>query len=148
LTKYLGDWYEIARLPVFFETGCSNVVASYSLGANGVINVKNSCQVLGNTSVANGRALAVGRVEWDGTDLILSPGQIKVSFFGNFFGPYWVLDLDTVGYEWAMIGSPNRNTLWILSRTKSMNPLVYDALVEKARNLNYPIWNLQKTIQT
>lgn len=147
ITRYLGSWYEIARLPVTFESGCANVVATYSLDDNGTLKVSNTCDYLGELTTVVGKAKAVGTVDWNGSDMVLSPGQIKVAFYKDFYGPYWIIDLDTTDYLWAMIGNPNRQNLWILSRTKIMDPAVYSNLVEKARQLNYPIWNLQLTVQ-
>jgi apolipoprotein D and lipocalin family protein len=113
LGRYLGKWYEIARKPLFFEKDCVGVTAEYSLRSDGKIGVKNSCRkntCEGKLSVANG----VGKV-------IDAPNnsKLKVSFFWPFKGDYWILELDSE-YSYAVVGSPDRKSFWILSRSSTL----------------------------
>src|SRR6059058_4496599 len=87
LTRYLGTWYEIASFPQRFQRGCTATKATYSLRADGDIDVVNQCRKAsptGNEDVAKGRARVVDRV---------SCAKLKVSFFRPFWGDYWVIDL-------------------------------------------------------
>ena len=68
---------------------------------------------------------------------VKAPGKLKVYFFWPFGGDYWILDLDTVGYQYALIGTPDKNYLWILSRTPQMNNDIYQTLVNKAKSLGF-----------
>jgi apolipoprotein D and lipocalin family protein len=114
LDRYLGTWYEIASYPAWFQRNCTAVTASYSLRDDGLIKVVNSCRkgsLDGKLKQSTGRAKVV-----DGE----TNAKLKVSFFGPFWGDYWIIDLDAE-YRWAVVGEPKRKYLWILSRTRSMN---------------------------
>ncbi len=122
LERYLGRWYEIASYPAWFQKNCTAVTADYSLRDDGVIEVINSCRkgtLDGKLKKSKGRAKVV-----DAT----TNAKLKVSFFGPFWGPYWIIDLDP-DYQWAVIGMPSRKYLWILSRTPQMDEAVYDEIV-------------------
>ena len=134
--KYLGTWYEIARYPHSFEKNLQGVTATYSLKKNGKIKVvnkgyKNTLQ--GKKSVAVGKAKRNKNGE---------PGQLKVSFFGPFYGDYYVLELDKE-YQWALIGSKSDNFLWILSRTNVMDEEDYQFLIKRAKERGYDLTRLQ-----
>jgi apolipoprotein D and lipocalin family protein len=114
LNQYLGKWYEIVRKPVIFERNCVGVTADYSLREDGKINVENSCRKKtcdGETSTSIGKAKVVDPV---------SNAKLKVSFFGPFYSPYWILELGK-NYEYAVVGSPNRQYFWVLSRTPALD---------------------------
>ena len=123
--KYLGKWYEIARLDHSFERNLSNVSATYSLKENGDIRVEN-------------RGFNEESKEWkeiEGNARFLedeSTGSLKVSFFGPFYGGYHVIELDRENYSYAMVTGPTRSYLWILSRTKDMDKALYSKLVSMA----------------
>ena len=111
LQKYLGKWYEIYRLPNWFEDDdCLTVTAEYSLRADQKINVLNTCKKTSKTNEAHGKAYAV-----EG----FSNARLKVSFFWPFYGDYWILDL-AEDYSWVIIGEPTGKYLWILAR----NPIL------------------------
>ena len=119
LDRYLGTWYEIARLPNRFQDQCvGNVTADYRRLENGNIEVRNRClQASGEPDEARGVARVV-----DST----SNAKLEVSFvslFGwrLFWGDYWILDLG-VDYDYAVIGMPSRRYAWILSRTPQLSP--------------------------
>ena len=107
LDRYLGRWYEIARYEQRFERGCKAATANYSLRDDGNIDVVNRCRKCGgNQSEARGIAKVVDR---------RSNAKLKVSFFGPFYGDYWILD-HADDYSWSIVGEPSGRYLWILSR--------------------------------
>lgn len=140
LSRYLGTWYEVASLPQRFQRGCTATQATYSLRADGDIEVVNRCRkgsLQAVESVATGRA----RVTDPTTN-----AKLEVSFFGPFWGPYWVIQLGDA-YEYAVVGSPDRDTLWILSRTRAMDPRQYAAVIAKLEAERYPLEGLELTRQ-
>lgn len=108
LNRYLGKWYEIARLPNRFEKKCQrDITAEYSLDGKKIL-VHNSCiQQDGKVKVAEGKAKVVDDV---------TNAKLKVTFFWPFYGDYWIIGLDPE-YRWAIVGEPGRKYMWILSRT-------------------------------
>lgn len=130
LQRYLGQWYEIARLDHSFERGLSHVTATYSLREDGGVRVTNrgySDEKL-QWKEAEGKAYFV-----QGPDV----GYLKVSFFGPFYGAYVILDLDHTGYQYALVSGPNKSYLWILARTPTLEPALVERLVAKASALGY-----------
>lgn len=132
LNRYLGTWYEIARLDHSFERGMSNVTANYSLRDDGGVAVLNRGyeDAKSEWNEATGKAYFVGD-----TDV----GQLKVSFFGPFYGGYNIIELDKVNYRYALVSGPDRGYLWILARSPALDPPVLSALVSKARALDFPV---------
>lgn len=132
LDRYLGTWYEIARLDHPFERGLTDVSAEYRLRAGGGIEVVNSGfdPEAGERRVATGKAFFVGEP---------SVGSLKVSFFGPFYGGYNVIALDTDGYCWSMVAGPNRAYLWILGRTPDLDPGIVTQLTDQAAALGFPV---------
>lgn len=122
--KYLGTWYEIARLDHSFERGLSQVTAEYSMRDDGGISVINRgySKEEGEWSEAQGKAYFVR-----GSD----EGYLQVSFFGPFYGSYVVFELDQKNYEYAFISGPDHDYLWLLSRT----PTVSDELKKQFEQL-------------
>nr|WP_314072741.1 lipocalin family protein [uncultured Roseococcus sp.] len=118
LTRYSGRWHEVARLPQRFQDNsslrCEEVTATYFPAAAGGISVLNECanalDPVRRLQSARGTAYPV-----EGSNNT----RLRVSFFWPFFGDYWVLGLDP-DYQWAVVGTPNRQYLWILSRTPSL----------------------------
>ncbi|WP_166423354.1 lipocalin family protein [Paraglaciecola sp. 20A4] len=130
LNRYLGTWYEIARLDHSFEEGLEQVTAEYSMRPDGGVNVINrgfnqQKQVWDD---AEGKAYFVGNEH---------VGHLKVSFFGPFYASYVIFSLDTEGYEYAMITGPNRDYFWILSRQPQLSPDVLQTLLGKARGAGF-----------
>jgi apolipoprotein D and lipocalin family protein len=124
LQRYLGRWYEIARLPNRFQKGCAGSTADYALREDGEISVINSCrnEKDGSLEQVTGRAWIVDTV---------SNAQLKVTFFWPFRGDYWIIELGKE-YEYAVVGTPSRKYLWILSRTASMDEGLYAAILQRA----------------
>jgi len=140
LSRYTGTWYEIASYPQRFQKGCTCTTATYTLRDDGQISVENRCRkgsLQGRESVANGRA----RVADSTTN-----ARLQVSFFGPFWGDYWIIDLGAE-YEYAVVGNPSRDYLWILSRTPTLEDSVYAGILQRLRANGYSLDRLQKTIQ-
>lgn len=133
LGRYLGRWYEIARLDHSFERGLTDVTATYSWRSegSGVIDVVNRGWDVekGEWSEARGRAKPVG----DPTD-----GRLKVSFFGPFYGGYNIIALDRDDYAYALVCGPNRSYLWILARSPELDEAVVERLIDRAAELGFP----------
>ena len=137
IQKYLGTWYEIARYEHYFEKGCSDVSATYTIKEDGDIKVINRCTKEDNqkTSVT-GVAYA--------TDA--SNSKLKVSFFRPFYGNYWIIMLDEQ-YKYAVVGDPSREYLWILSRTPTLDKETTQMILQKLPDMGYTtdklIWTPQ-----
>ncbi len=109
IDRYLGRWYELYRYDASFQKNCEAVYADYSRNVDGTIRVFNACRkgaVNGGVKTATGKAKVVDT---------MSGAKLKVSFFGPFYGDYWVLD-HADDYQWAIVGEPSGRYLWILSR--------------------------------
>jgi apolipoprotein D and lipocalin family protein len=131
LERYLGTWYEIARLDHRFERGLTNVTANYSMRDDGGVRVLNRGRKAdGEWEETEGKAYFVDRPEI---------GRLKVSFFGPFYGAYNIMELDTDQYQHAMVAGPNRDYLWILARQPELDAAVLEQLVETARALDFPV---------
>ena len=128
--RYLGKWYEIARLDHSFERNLSNVSAIYTAKEKGEIAVLNRGynEKTGEWEQIEGNARFVGDE---------SVGSLKVSFFGPFYGGYHILALDKEDYGYAMVSGPSRSYLWILSRTTELDEAIYSSLVTKATALGF-----------
>ncbi len=113
LNRHLGKWYEISGFPAWFQRDCTGTTATYGLRDDGRIDVLNRCRkhtLDGPEDVSHGQARVVDRA---------TNAKLEVSFFRPFWGPYWVIVLDS-DYQYAVVGHPNRDYLWILSRTPQM----------------------------
>jgi len=140
LARYIGGWYEIASYPQFFQRRCTGTTATYRIREDGLIDVENRCyrdSLDGREIEASGRARVPDPAE---------SAKLEVSFFGPFWGDYWVIDLGDE-YEYAVVGSPSRDFLWILSRTPTMEPSVYEGILDRLRANGYTLDELQKTPQ-
>lgn len=130
-SRYLGTWYEIARLDNSFERGLTRVTATYSAREDGGIDVLNRGYdaAKGKWSEAHGRAKFAGAKD---------VGQLKVSFFGPFYGGYNIVDLDPE-YSLALVVGADRSYLWILSRTPHPPGAAVQRLVDRARALGFDV---------
>ncbi|MDX5347169.1 MAG: lipocalin family protein [Hymenobacteraceae bacterium] len=114
LQKYAGTWYEISALPQRFEKGCHCTKAHYTTTSEGYVKVHNSCRKgspTGEVKAVTGKAFPV-----DGSN----NSKLKVQFFWPFKGDYWILDLAD-DYSYALVGSPDRESLWVLARTPRLD---------------------------
>ena len=130
LNRYLGKWYEVARLDHSFERGLEQVSAEYSLNPNGSVKVVNRgySTTKQKWSEANGKAKFVQDP---------ATGYLKVSFFGPFYGSYVVFDLDKEGYEYAFVSGPDLSYLWLLSRNKTVTPEVKASFLKQAKEIGF-----------
>jgi len=130
LDRYLGKWYEIARLDHSFERGLEQVSAEYSLRDDGGVTVVNRGYSIENQEwdQASGKAYFVGESD---------TGHLKVSFFGPFYGSYIIFELDQEDYQYAFISGPNLEYLWFLSRTKTVEQKMINHFIEQAKKLGF-----------
>lgn len=138
LNKYAGKWYEIASFPQRFQKGCHCTTAEYTLSEKGYVIVENRCNkdsVNGKESYIKGKAF----VE-EGT----GNAKLKVQFFWPFRGKYWIIDLAN-DYTYAVVGHPNREYLWILSRTPEMNTETYKQILLRLSENGFDVNRLQVT---
>jgi len=135
LKKYLGKWYEIAHLPARFQKGCTDTTATYTPSKNGNLSVLNECIRNGKVRQAKGRAKVVDKN---------SGAKLKVTFFWPFYGDYWIIDLGK-DYDYAVVGTPNRKYLWILSRTPQMEDRLFSQLIESVKSKGFDVSKLIKT---
>lgn len=131
IDRYLGKWYEIARLDHRFERNLAQVTAEYRRQPNGDIQVINRGFDTKRQQwrTAEGRARLVGKA---------NVGQLKVSFFGPFFfGGYTIFELDK-NYQYALVAGNSRQYLWILARQPRLDAATQQRLIERARSLGFP----------
>jgi len=130
LEKYLGAWYEIARLDHSFERDLTRVTANYSLRDDGGVRVLNRGYSVKEKrwKEAEGKAYFVR-----GTD----QGYLKVSFFGPFYGSYIVFELDHENYQYSLVCGPDKSYLWLLARNPEMKKDLKDSLIAKAATLRF-----------
>lgn len=130
--RYLGTWYEIARLDHSFERGLDSVTATYSLNDDGTIRVLN-------------RGYRVAESAWDEAEGVArfvgeeSTGHLKVSFFGPFYASYVVFGLDQENYEYAFVSGFNNNYLWLLARTPETSAELKQRFVQRAGELGFAV---------
>ena len=145
INRYLGQWYEIARLDHSFERGMSDVSATYQLQEDGSVKVINR----GYDTQRQAWKEAIGRALFIGDS---SNASLKVSFFGPFYGGYHVIALDQQNYRWSLVAGPDRDYLWILARDKTLPTEVREQLLSQARALGFAtdklIWVDQKRADT
>lgn len=140
LERYLGTWYDVASFPQSFQEGCTGSTATYTLRDDREIDVVNRCRkgsLDGEEDVAEGRARVVDRA---------TNAKLEVSFFRPFWGEYWIIDLGAE-YEYAVVGHPSRDYLWILSRAPAIDATVYDGILARLREQGYEVERLQRTPQ-
>lgn len=140
LTQYAGKWYEIASFPQPFQKGCFCTTAEYTVTDKGYIVVENTCNkdsVTGKISYIKGKAFV---------DDNTTNAKLKVQFFWPFKGKYWIIDLAD-DYSYAVVSHPNRKYLWILSRTKTIDSVVYDQIIERLKQKGLDVNQLKITVQ-
>jgi len=132
LSKYLGKWYELAHLPFKFEEGCDETTATYTLLDNGAVSVLNECMKKGKVKRARGKAKIVDKT---------TNAKLKVTFFWPFYGDYWIIKLGEY-YEYAVVGTPDRKYLWILSRKPEMDNALFSELTQFAKSQGFDVDHL------
>jgi len=133
--KYLGKWYEIARLDHSFERGLDNVTAIYSKRKDGGIRVENR----GYLSASDSWSEAEGKAYFVKTP---NDGYFKVSFFGPFYSSYVIFELDKGNYQYAFVSGYNNSYLWLLSRKPTVSEEVMSRFEEKAKENGFAVENL------
>jgi apolipoprotein D and lipocalin family protein len=147
LDRYLGDWFEIARYPNSFQQKCAaDVRASYAKRSDGRIDVINSCRAAdGSITEARGVARVVDSATFAKLKVRFAPAWL--SFLPLVWGDYWILGLAD-DYSWAVVGSPDRDYLWILGRRPELNADEYASALAAARANGFDTERLMKTNQT
>jgi apolipoprotein D and lipocalin family protein len=130
INRYMGTWYEIARLDHLFERGLDKISATYTLSGDGGVNVVNKGwnKEAGKWKQVEGKAYFVEQPD---------KGRLKVSFFGPLYGGYNIIELDKRDYSYSMVAGPDKSYLWILSRTRQMPKATLEALIAKAKQLGF-----------
>ena len=146
VSRYMGTWYEIAKLPNWFQRKCvQGTQARYKVLGPTQIEVNNKC-----TTASGEEIQAIGLARPNGTG---RPAQLEVRFAPEWtawlpmvWGAYWVLDLDA-DYQLAAVGDPSKSYLWILSRTPQVSADRYDAVLQRLNVMGFDITKLEKTRQ-
>lgn len=130
LNRYLGKWYEIARLDHSFEREMSEVTAEYSLRKDGGVRVLNRGYLESDSKwkQAEGKACFMNGE---------SEAYLKVSFFGPFYGSYVVFELDHQGYQYAFVSGPSAKYLWLLSRSPTVTSEVMDKFIKMSKERGF-----------
>jgi apolipoprotein D and lipocalin family protein len=130
IKRYLGKWYEIARLDHSFERGLEKVTAEYTLREGGGVAVKNRGYSTAEKiwKEAEGKAFLVRESD---------QGYLKVSFFGPFYGSYVIFELDKENYQYSFVSGPNESYLWLLSRTPTVSKDLLARFKEKAQRAGF-----------
>jgi apolipoprotein D and lipocalin family protein len=130
IERYLGKWYEIARLDHSFERGLTSVSTEYSLRSDGGLRVVNRgySQKENKWQEIEGKGYFVDRKD---------QGFLKVSFFGPFYGSYVVVDLDRENYSYTLVCGPDKSYLWLLARSPKIDDNLKKRLVDKAASLGF-----------
>jgi apolipoprotein D and lipocalin family protein len=140
LQRYQGTWYEIASFPQRFQKGCHCTSATYTATQEDFVVVENRCRkdsINGEESYIKGKAYIVENS---------NNAKLEVEFFWPFKGDYWIIDLDK-DYQYAVVGHPNREYLWILSRTPQMSDSLYTEITKRIADKGFDLSILQKTVQ-
>jgi apolipoprotein D and lipocalin family protein len=130
IDRYLGTWYEIARIDHSFERGLERVTAEYSYRDDGGIKVLNR----GFDPAKNRWKETIGKAYFIGDSNL---GRLKVSFWGPFYGAYNIIDLDKKNYSYSLVCGPNKSYLWILARKPHMEESLKSELIKKAKALGF-----------
>ena len=141
LGRYAGTWYEIARLPMWFQRHCVDSRAVYTLRSSGQVGVHNECVTDDGGQVAADAVATVVDVKTNARLMVVFDNWFARLFGSSREGNYWILDLDPE-YRTVLVGTPDRRYLWLLSRTPRIDERTYQRLVQQARGFGYPVENL------
>ena len=146
LKRFAGKWFEIARFPNKFQKKCvGNITAEYTLKSDNEIEVLNTCLVEnGKVDKAKGEGKIADKVSNAKLEVRFAPGFL--SFLNAVWGDYWIIDLDS-NYQYAAVGDPKREYLWILSRQPEMNDATYQNILRRVEAMNFNPGKLVKTPQ-
>jgi apolipoprotein D and lipocalin family protein len=138
LERYAGTWYEIAKFPTRFQRDCFASTATYDIIDAQTVKVTNACRkgsIDGPEKSVTGKAWVVDKT---------TNAKLKVRFFWPFSGAYWIIDLGD-DYEFAVVGHPERNYLWILSRTPTLPQETYQAILQRLEEQRYDTSRIEGT---
>jgi apolipoprotein D and lipocalin family protein len=147
LQRYMGTWYEVAKLPNQFQKNCiSNTSAVYETQSNGTLRVTNRCtEAGGKVKEAIGEVRQTGNAASAKLEVRFAPAWL--SFLPFVWGNYWVIDLDAE-YQMVAVGEPKREYLWVLSRTPLADGIAYNQLLERLVKKGFDLKNIQLTPQS
>jgi apolipoprotein D and lipocalin family protein len=147
VARYMGTWYEVAKYPNWFQKRCiANTSATYAIQPNGMLQVLNRCQKEdGSITDALGEAKQVGDANSPKLKVRFAPAWL--SFLPFVWGNYWVIDLDPQ-YQLAAVSEPSRKYLWILSRSKTIEPKAYEALLQRLKQQGFNLDAIEISKQT
>ncbi|HLK39631.1 MAG TPA: lipocalin family protein [Polyangiaceae bacterium] len=140
LSRFQGKWFEIAKLPRPTQTDCFATAAFYTRTASDALTFVNQCNV-GSTTGPLKTATMSARVPNSST-----PAKLAIDV-GGFYGDYWILELGG-SYEYAVVGHPSRDYLWILSRTPSLDAATLQGILSRARARQFDVSRLEMTPQS
>ena len=145
--RYMGTWYEIAKLPNPFQKNCvSNTLAIYEAMPNGTVRVTNRCtESNGKVKEAVGEARQIGNATSPKLEVRFAPAWL--SFLPFVWGNYWVIDLDA-DYKLAAISEPGRELLWILSRTPQVCDAAFKPLLDRLAKTGFDLKKMEATPHT
>lgn len=146
LKRYTGKWFEIARYPNKFQKKCvGNTTATYKQTSDGKIEILNQCVTKdGTIDEAKGTAKIVDETSNAKLKVRFAPGVL--SFLSSVWGDYWIIDLDD-NYQYAVVGDPKREYLWVLSRTPEMSDAVYQNILRRVEKMGFKPGELVPTPQ-
>lgn len=139
LSRFQGKWYEIARLPRTTQTDCHGTTAFYTQGPSGTLSLVNQCNVGGPTGPLNTVSMTATVTN------SAEPAKLALSV-GGFSGDYWILEVGS-SYEYAVVGHPSREYLWILSRTPTLDASTMQGVVNRAESQHFDTSRLEFTPQ-
>lgn len=144
--RYLGTWYEIAKYPNRFQRQCvADTQALYRQREDGQLDVVNRCrQSNGEMTEAVGRARQIGAADSPKLEVRFAPAWL--AWLPMVWGNYWVIDLDP-GYQLVAVSEPNREYLWVLSRTPAVDAAAYQALLSRLQAKGFDPSKLELTAQ-
>ena len=134
--RYMGTWYEIARLPQYFERDLDEVTAQYTLQDDGTIKVVNSGKRDGEPKSATGAA------KLKHPDAKPLTGELRVSFFWPFYADYRIIEL-APDYSYAVVTAGSRDYLWVLSRKPTMDKTQLDTILNRTKDLGFDLGELE-----
>jgi apolipoprotein D and lipocalin family protein len=139
LSRFQGKWYEIARLPRTTQTDCHGTTAFYTLNPSGNLSLVNQCNVGGPTGPLNTVSMIATVPD------AAQPAKLALSV-GGFSGDYWILEVGP-NYEYAVVGHPSREYLWILSRTPTLDASTTQGVIARAQAQQFDMTRLEYTPQ-
>lgn len=140
LKRFQGKWFEVASLPRDTQVGCTGTTAFYTLQGDGSIGIVNECR-LGSLGGSVRAVTATALVPDPAV-----PAKLSLDFGGGYYGDYWILEVGA-NYEYAVVGHPTRQYLWILSRTPTLDPAKLGVAIAHAQAQSFDTSNLAYTTQ-